>query len=265
MIFKDNIKSILKMSFKTFGDILDVIDCHLLKDTTLEGLLEMREFTLAENTRYVQKVEENMKKKKRSRKKFNAALDAGKQFEKRLLKEKSFLRDNTIADARDVDLVCRNTNIHIEAKAEIVPLFAKKLLTSDFRKKTIMFEMQNINRPGSMLRALLKDAKALVFYYIYEYKYASHSKRMRSYEQARKKALPVEEFDNPPNGHRILGFKILPLAKYLVRMYDSGIAKFQQVDGRMFLFVPYSEILKQNFVIEYEIFDEEWMRRYSNA
>ena len=155
------------MSFKKFGDILDVLDTHLLVDTCLEGLLGMGKFTLETNAQYIQKVEEELRKKNRSKKKFNAALDSGKMFEKKLLRDKKFLRDNTIANARDVDLVCTNTNIHIEAKAEIVPLYAKKLLTSDFRKKTIMFEMQNLNRPGSMLRALLKDPKALVFYYIY--------------------------------------------------------------------------------------------------
>jgi hypothetical protein len=252
--------------FKTFGDILDVIDCHLLKDECLDGLLEMRTFTLADNTRYIQKVEASLDKKDPSiRKKFNAALDAGKVFEKKLLEDKPFLRDNTNDNARDVDMVCRNTNIHVEAKAEIVPLYAKKLLTSDFQKKTIMFEMQNIHRPGSMLRALLKDPKALIFYYIYEYKYEKHSKRLRSYEQAMKKAIPVEEFDYPPNGHRIVGFKILPLAKYLVRMYHLGIAKDQGVQGRRFLFVPYSEIMKQDFVIQYEDFDAEWMQRYSIA
>lgn len=255
------------MQFKKFGDILDVIDGRLLEDTCLDGLLEMREFTLSDNARYVKKVDERSKslcRKKRS-KKFHAALEAGKEFEKKLLRDKSFLRDNTIADCRDVDLVCRNTNIHVEAKAEIVPLYAKKLLTSDFRKKTIMFEMQNLNRPGSMLRALLKDPKALVFYYIYEYKYARHSERFRSYEQAMKKVISVKDFEYPPNGYRILGFKILPLAKYLIRTYYQGIAEFQQVEGRLFLFIPYSEILKQNFVIEYQDFDAEWMRKYANV
>ena len=47
-------------------------------------------------------------------------------------------------------------------------------------------------------------------------------------------------------------------------MYDRGIAKFQQIEGRLFLYVPYSEIMNQNFVIQYEDFDAEWMQNYSN-
>lgn len=247
-----------------FGEILDLMDGHLLKDSCLEDLLEMENFTLSDNVRYIEKVEKALKKKKTSSARFNAYLDAGKKFEKQMLKDKNFLQDNTINNARDIDLVCRNTNIHVEAKAEIVPLYGKKLLTRDFRKKTIMFEMQNCERPGSMLRALLKDRKALIFYYIHEYRYEHHFKRMRSWEQAMKKNIPVSEFDYPPNDFRIVGFKILPLAKYLINMYDRGIAKFQQVEGRLFLFVPYSEIMKQNFVIKYEDFDAEWMQNYAN-
>ena len=80
-----------------------------------------------------------------------------------------------------------------------------------------------------------------------------------------KKVISVKDFEYPPNGYRILGFKILPLAKYLIRTYYQGIAEFQQVEGRLFLFIPYSEILKQNFVIEYQDFDAEWMRKYANV
>jgi hypothetical protein len=248
--------------FEIFGDILDVIDGHLLEDTYLDDLLGMRNFSLSENRRYVLQVDADIMVKNINSNKFNAALAAGKVFERKMLKDKPFLRDNTNNNVRNIDMVCMNTNIHVEAKAEIVPLYSKKFLTSDFHKKTIMFEMQNIHRPGSMLRALLKDPNALIFYYIYEYKYDKHSKRMRSYEQAIKKAIPVEEFDYPPNDHRVVGFKILPLSKYLINMHHLGIAKFQQVDGRLFLFVPYSEILKQNFVIQYDDFDAEWMRNY---
>ena len=250
------------MKFEKFGDVLVAIDGEeLIQDTCLDYLLHIKDFTLAENEKYLRKVEAKYGHDKKII--FDAKLAAGKEFEKKLLDDKTFLRDNTKHNARNIDLVCKNTNIHVEAKSEIIPLFGRKNLTSDFRKKTIMFEIIHKSRPGSMLRALLADTKALIFKQIYEYAYPELEKRLRSYNQAMKKEIPLQKFDYPPTSSKIIGFKILPLVRYLFKMYEKDIAKIQLIDDIICIYVPYSEIMKQNFVIKYEDFDELWMLEYS--
>ena len=244
----------MKRTFKKVLEDLDVID--KLRTSHIDHLLELIDYTLEEERRQSKAYSSYFDNNHTSE--FLSQLSAGKLFEKKLLDERPFLQDNTIANARDTDLICRNTKILVEAKADIVPLFARRKVDRDFRKKTITFEIQNGERPGSMLRALMKNPKALVFKRVYEYEYASRE-RQKAYDDY----TANREMRYPSTDDWIVGFKIGPLTKRLVDLLEDNDAEIVLKGNRVLLSVRFVDIMEDDISVLYADFTKEWMDKYA--
>ena len=240
-------------TFKEVLEALGVVD--KLFNSHIYYLLDLINYTVADERRQSEKYKKFYQVHTDN---FIRQHSAGKVFEAKLLRERPFLKDNTLDNVFDTDLICRNTGILVEAKADIVPLFSRKKVDRNFRKKTITFELQNGKRPGSMLRALMKNPKALVFKRIYEYEYETRE-RQKAYEDY----SANREMRYPSTDDWIVGFKIAPLTKRLVDLLEDNDAEIVQIGNRTLLSVRFVDIMEQDMCVLYKDFTKEWLEKYA--
>ena len=148
----------------------------------------------------------------------------GKKSEKAVLDKFKCLRDNTLQNLKNTDLISKFNKTHVEVKAAFSPCYSPNMVDKNYRKKELHINVfDQHSRPGSLFRALMQDPNAFVIFHIYEYAYDTETRKQAFKEREQtKKPLKIM-----PSSTHFKIYRIHDLIQRLFQFQSNGFYYIQ--------------------------------------
>ena len=148
----------------------------------------------------------------------------GKESEKAVLDKFKCLRDNTLQNLKNTDLISKFNKTHVEVKAAFSPCYSPNMVDKNYRKKELHINVfDQHSRPGSLFRALMQDPNAFVIFHIYEYAYDTETRKQAFKEREQtKKPLKIM-----PSSTHFKIYRIHDLIQRLFQFQSNGFYYIQ--------------------------------------